>query len=71
VRLRVGCVRWQQSDGADPVTPVCLLDIPVHKTGTAFTKPVDPLLGRSIEAWQAVRPAQPPMIDRKTGEAPR
>ena len=22
---------------------VCLLDVPVHKTGTAFTKPVDPL----------------------------
>ena len=69
MRLRVGCIRWQQSDGTDPATPVCLLDIPVHKTGTAFTKPVDPLLGRSIEAWQAVRPAQPPMTDRKTGEA--
>jgi integrase len=69
VRLRVGCVRWQRSDGPDSATPVCLLDIPVHKTGTAFTKPVDPLLGRSIAAWQAARPAQPPMIDRKTGEA--
>src|SRR3954469_5575146 len=34
-----------------------------------FTKPVDPLLGRAIEAWEAVRPAQPPMADRKTGEA--
>ena len=22
---------------------VCLLDVPAHKTGTAFTKPVDPL----------------------------
>ena len=33
LRLRVGCVRRQQSDGADPATPVCLLDIPVHKTG--------------------------------------
>jgi integrase len=70
VRLRVGCVRWQRSDGADPASaPVCLLDVPVHKTGSAFTKPVDPLLGRAIEAWQAVRPAQPPMADRKTGEA--
>lgn len=29
---------------------VCLLDVPVHKTGTAFTKPVDPLLGQAIEA---------------------
>ncbi|MFC5359386.1 hypothetical protein [Azospirillum himalayense] len=45
VRLRVGCVRWQP-DAADPAAPpVCLLDVPVHKTGTAFTKPVDPLVG--------------------------
>jgi len=77
VRLRVGCVRWQH-DGL-PVRPdaidvladdaVCLLDIPVHKTGTAFTKPVDPLLGQAIEAWQAFRPDQPKAVDRKTGEA--
>ena len=68
VRLRVGCVRWQ-TDAADLVAPpVCLLDVPVHKTGAAFTKPVDPLVGRAIEAWEAVRPAQPPIPDRKTGE---
>ena len=75
-RLRVGCVRWQH-DGTpipgdtDQVLArdaVCLLDVPTHKTGTAFTKPVDPLLGQAIEAWQAVRPAQPKMLDRKTGE---
>jgi integrase len=75
-RLRVGCIRWQD-DGA-PVPgdsgevlardAVCLLDIPAHKTGTAFTKPVDPLVGKAIEAWQAVRPDQPKMLDRKTGE---
>src|SRR5205823_11848034 len=46
----------------------CLLDIPAHKTATAFTKPVDPLLGQAIEAWQAVRPGQPEMLDRKTSE---
>ena len=47
-RLRVGCVRWQREDvvipGTDEVLPkdaVCMLDIPTHKTGTAFTKPVD------------------------------
>jgi integrase len=73
-RLRVGCVRWQQDrppTGDDP-TPteslVCLLDVPAHKTGTAFTKPVDPLLGQAIEAWETMRPTQPPMLDRKTGE---
>ena len=69
VRLRVGCIRWQRGDGDPSSEPVCLLDIPVHKTGAAFTKPVDPVLGRAIEAWEAVRPAQPCMTDRKTGEA--
>jgi integrase len=69
VRLRVGCVRWQIIDKGNATEPICLLDVPVHKTGTEFTKPVDPLLGRAIEAWEAVRPAQPPMTDRKTGEA--
>ena len=75
-RLRVGCVRWQHdgvpiSGDCDQVLArdaVCLLDVPVHKTGTAFTKPVDPLLGQAIEAWQAVRPDQPKMLDPKTGE---
>jgi integrase len=75
-RLRVGCIRWQH-DGT-PITSdstqvlardaVCLLDVPTHKTGTAFTKPVDPLLGQAVEAWQAVRPDQPKMLDHKTGE---
>jgi len=57
VRLRVGCIRSQHGEGGDPVSePVCLLDIPVHKTGSAFTKPVDPLLGRAVEVWERVRP---------------
>jgi hypothetical protein len=42
--------------------------VPVHKTGTAFTKPVDPLLGQAIQTWQTLRPAQPTTPDRKTGE---
>lgn len=75
-RLQVGCIRWQHdatpiptSGGGEPAPdPVCLLDIPTHKTGTAFTKPVDPILGRAIEAWQALRPDQPTMLDRKTGQ---
>jgi len=76
VRLRVGCVRWQREDVAVPgetdgtlaKEEVCLLDVPVHKTGTAFTKPVDPLLGHAIAAWEQVRPDQPRMIDGRTGE---
>jgi integrase len=75
-RLRVGCVRWQHDgqpipgDSADVLADdaVCLLDVPVHKTGTAFTKPVDPIVGQAIDAWQALRPAQPRRLDRKTGE---
>lgn len=75
-RLRVGCARWQPEDVTVPGRPgdvlakdaVCLLDIPTHKTGTAFTKPVDPILGRAVEAWQQVRPIQPRMLDRKTAE---
>src|SRR5262249_6827634 len=73
---RIGCVRWQHDglpipgDSADVLADdaVCLLDVPVHKTGTAFTKPVDPIVGQAIEAWQALRPAQPRRLDRKTGE---
>jgi integrase len=75
-RLRVGCIRWQHDDTAIPGdsqqvltrNAVCLLDIPAHKTGTAFTKPVDPILGQAIEAWQAVRPPQPQLLDRRTSE---
>ena len=75
-RLQLGCVRWQHdghaiaADAADVLAQdaVCLLDVPVHKTGTAFTKPVDPLLGQAIEAWQRMRPIQPKTLDRKSAE---
>jgi len=75
-RLRVGCIRWQH-DGAGisgddrqvlARDAVCLLDVPVHKTGSSFTKPVDPLMGEALEAWQKARPLQPKMLDRKTAE---
>jgi integrase len=70
-RLRVGCARMQtvvSGDEAQASKPVCLLDIPVHKTGWAFTKPVDPLVGEAIAAWEKVRPSQPDLVDPKTGE---
>ena len=70
-RLRVGCARMQRvvsGDEAEASKAVCLLDIPVHKTGRAFTKPVDPLVGEAIAAWEKVRPAQPELVDPKTGE---
>lgn len=72
-RLRVGCVRWQSNDGekADGEPPaknvVCLLDIPVNKTGAAFTKPVDGYAGEALTAWERERPAQPAVLDGKTG----
>jgi integrase len=69
LRLRVGAIRWQTTpDAVDGNGRVCLLDVPVNKTTSAFTKPVDPLVGDAVEAWQAVRPTQPKFADRKTGE---
>jgi integrase len=74
-RLRVGCIRWQRDDVTTAGTgqvlskdAICLLDIPVQKTGPAFTKPVDHLVGEAIGAWERERPQQPALLDPKTGE---
>jgi hypothetical protein len=72
----VGCIRWRHDgvaiagDSRQVLArdAVCLLDVPTHKTGTAFTKPVDPILGQALDAWQATRPDQPKFTDRRTGE---
>lgn len=76
LRLRVGCVRWQKEDVSVPSNgetlaggAVCMLDIPVNKTGTAFTKPVDPIVGEMISAWEKVRPNGVKLPDWKTGES--
>jgi integrase len=63
-RLRLGCVTWQEGNGSS----VCFLDVPVNKTATAFTKPVDGIVGQAINAWEKVRPAQEKLCDDKTGE---
>jgi hypothetical protein len=63
-RLRLGCVRWQQ----DSASSVCFLDVPVNKTGAAFTKPVDKVVGQAINAWEKIRPPQVRLCDKKTGE---
>lgn len=75
LRLHLDCVRWQHEDVPIPGTnemllkdSVCLLTVPVNKTRTAFTKPVDYVVGEAIKAWQLVRPQQPPLVDSKTGE---
>jgi integrase len=73
-RLPVGCIRWQHEGGGAAATEpgdndaVCLLDVPVNKTGTAFTKPIDRSVGAAVSAWEKVRPPQPRMLDEKTGE---
>lgn len=75
-RLRVGCVRWQREEipimetgEVLPKDAVCWLDVPVHKTGTAFSKAVDRVVGEAILQWERVRPShQPATIDRKTGD---
>ena len=76
-RLRVGCARFIEGHRTEeptiapdvlPHTRICLLDIPVNKTATAFTKPVDVLVGEAIMTWEKVRPSQPAMLDSTTGE---
>lgn len=74
IRLRLGCVRWQHADAPTPEAEqtskhdaVCFLEVPVNKTGRAFTKPVDRLVGEAIAAWEKVRPSQPKLTDSKTG----
>lgn len=74
MRLRIGCSRLQllrpSAEGSASTEPamVCMLEIPVNKTGRAFTKPVDVQVGQAIEEWEKVHPAQPDLIDPKTGE---
>jgi hypothetical protein len=46
---------------------ICWLDVPAHKTGTAFTKAVDKVVGAAIGAWEQLRPSQPPAVDPQTG----
>ncbi|MGA7856975.1 MAG: tyrosine-type recombinase/integrase, partial [Terracidiphilus sp.] len=76
LRLRLGCIRWQREDVSVPASgetlaggAVCMLDVPVNKTSTAFTKPVDPIVGEMISAWEKVRPIGAKLPDWKTGEA--
>jgi integrase len=69
-RLELDCV--ERDEGRDKHTgepfPICLLRVPQNKTSRPFTKPVDPIVGQLIDAWKHVRPPQPKITDRKTGE---
>jgi integrase len=71
-RLRLGCIRWENSVQTEPdkaSQKTCLLDVPVNKTNVAFTKPVDAVLGMAVDAWEKARPPQPSFVDMKTGES--
>jgi len=77
-RLRVGCARWQHAgaplvggDRLPSTDAVCFLDVPTNKTSTAFTKPVDRVVGEAVRAWERARPDQPALLDRKTSEVVR
>ncbi|HBY95357.1 MAG TPA: transposase [Chloroflexi bacterium] len=73
-RLRLGCIRQQPG----PVSPetaeaqshsaVCWLEVPPNKSGPAFTKPVEALLGEAVAAWEQARPPSPAALDPKTGD---
>lgn len=67
-RMRVGAIRWLPAPGSKNTSSTCLLDVPVNKTSRAFTKPVDPIVGTTIEGWEAERLPHPQSVDDKTGE---
>lgn len=75
-RLSVGCTRPiktgscpQVSDTVRDITElVCLLDVPISKTASAFTKPVPVIVDQVVKAWEAVRGDPPPLLDKKTSK---
>src|SRR6266699_2028169 len=76
VRLRTGCIRWQHEEVTVAETgervdsaAYCFLTVPVNKTYTSFSKPVNVIVGKAINEWEHVRPAyQPRLLDGKTNE---
>jgi hypothetical protein len=68
--LELDCLIWDEGEDeqAGETYPICLLRVPQNKTSGPFSKPVDPVAGQLIEAWKLVRPPQPDITDRKTGQ---
>src|SRR5262249_55601635 len=65
-----GARRYAAGAGASSTPPaICLLEVPTHKTGPAFAKPVDRAVGEAILAWERTRPPQPASTDPTTAEA--
>jgi integrase len=69
-RLERDCVRWEYSlletnpEGVQP--SICYLTVPTNKYQPEFRKPVAGEVGKAVEAWLAVRPDQPAIVDPKT-----
>jgi integrase len=69
-RLEKDCIRWEFSlletnaEGAQP--SICYLMVPTNKYKPEFRKPVAGEVGKALEAWLAVRPTQPAILDPKT-----
>jgi hypothetical protein len=73
-RLRVGCIRYAEAANApdDRQNHICLLEVPANKTSTSFTKPVDPVVGEEIRAWEAERvPSARHPVNRSGGKRRR
>jgi len=75
LRLRLGCIRWQRDEITMPETgeplpsdSVCFIAVPVSKTSTEYTKPVDRVVGEAIAVWEKIRPPKEKRLDPKTGE---
>jgi integrase len=71
-RLRKGCVRWDtvecRTEQGTEKRRICLLEVPINKTGPEFVKPVDAVVGDAIEGWERIRPPEPKLLDRRTSE---
>ena len=69
-RLERDCIRWEYTlletnpEGVQP--SICYLTVPTNKYQPEFRKPVAGEVGKAVEAWLAVRPDQPAIVDPKT-----
>ncbi|RZJ95522.1 MAG: hypothetical protein EOO60_00035 [Hymenobacter sp.] len=72
-RLQVGCIRpalGEENEGNSSSPPaICLLTVPVGKSGSGSIKPVPGAVGEVIKIWEKSRPAVRKHWDYKTADA--
>lgn len=72
--MRLSCARPHDDDLIEPSAAagqdraLCWLNVPAGKNGAAYTKPVNGVVLREVEAWTHLRPVQRSLLDRRTGE---